>query len=247
VYVDVMQFDIQKGPSYAVLRTTMDRGDRLMAETGAMISRSESVHADAEVGGGEGIGGVIKSAVSSSKDLVENAFEAEADGGELTLAPDHPGDVFDVDVGADGPIRVNSGSVLAWEPTVDRSTAFNDAGGFFSSGSLRVLELSGSGRAFLSAYGSIVETDVTPEHGTVVDTDHLIAWTDGLSVSRETDGSIKSAMLGGEGLVSKFSGRGRVWIQTRNPAVFRTQTGAGGGDGGGGGDAGGGVDPSDFI
>ena len=239
-----MQFDIENGPSYAVVRATMDRGDRLMAETGAMISRTESVHADAEVGGGEGIGGVIKSAVSSSKDLVENAFEAEADGAELTLAPDHPGDVFGVDVGEDGPIRVNSGSTLAWQPTVDRSTAFNDAGGFFSSGSLRVLELSGSGRAFLSAYGSIVETEVTPEDATVVDTDHLIAWTDGLSVSRETDGSIKSAMLGGEGLVSKFSGRGRVWIQTRNPAVFRTQAGGGGN---GGEDGGGGVDPSDFI
>jgi uncharacterized protein (AIM24 family) len=50
-------------------------------------------------------------------------------------------------------------------------------------------------------------------------------------------------MLGGEGLVSKFSGRGRVWIQTRNPAVFRTQAGGGGN----GGEDGGGVDPSDFI
>jgi uncharacterized protein (TIGR00266 family) len=240
-----VKHSIEKGPSYAVLRTTMDRGDRLMAETGAMISRSESVRADAEVGGGEGIGGMIKSAVSSSKDLVENAFEAEADGAELTLAPDHPGDVFGVDVGQDGRIKVNSGSTLAWEPTVERSSAFNDAGGFFSSGSLRVLELSGEGRAFLSAYGSIIETEVTTDDATIVDTDHLIAWTDGLSVSREQDGSIKSAMLGGEGIVSKFSGRGRVWIQTRDPAVFRAATGRDqGGDGGGDGSS---IDPSDFI
>jgi len=239
-----MDYSIENGPSYAVLRTTMDRGDRLMAETGAMISRSESVRADAEVGGGDGIGGMIKSAVSSSKDLVENAFEAETDGAELTLAPDHPGDVFGVDVERDGPIKVNSGSTLAWESTVERSSAFNDAGGFFTSGSLRVLELSGSGRAFLSAYGSIIETEVTPDDATIVDTDHLIAWTDGLSVSREQDGSIKSTMLGGEGIVSKFSGQGRVWIQTRDPAVFRAATG--GSDQGDGGD-GPSIDPSDFL
>jgi uncharacterized protein (AIM24 family) len=128
---------------------------------------------------------------------------------------------------------------------VERSSAFNDAGGFFSSGSLRVLELSGTGRAFLSAYGSIVETEVTPDDATVVDTDHLIAWTDGLSVSREQDGSIKSAMLGGEGIVSKFSGRGRVWIQTRDPAVFRAATGGGGSGDGGGNDPG--IDPGDFL
>jgi uncharacterized protein (TIGR00266 family) len=241
-----VKYNIENGPSYAVLRATMERGDRLMAETGAMISRSERVRADAEVGGDEGIGGMIKSAVSSSRDLVENVFEAEADGAELTLAPDHPGDVFGVDVGQDGPIRVNSGSTLAWESTVERSSAFNDAGGFFSSGSLRVLELSGSGRAFLSAYGAIIETAVTPDDATVVDTDHLIAWTDGLSISREQDGSIKSAMLGGEGIVSKFSGSGRVWIQTRDPAVFRAATGGGSqGSGGGGDDPG--IDPSDFL
>ena len=239
-----MEHNIEKGPSYAVLRTTMDRDDRLMAETGAMISRSESVEADAEVGGGEGIGGIIKSAISSSQDVVENAFEATADGAELTLAPDHPGDIFGVDVGRDGPIKVNSGATLAWEPTVERSTAFNDAQGFFSSGSLRVLELSGTGRCFLSAYGSIVETDVESDDPTVVDTDHLIAWTDGLTVSRETDGTIKSAMLGGEGIVSKFSGEGRVWIQTRNPAVFRTTAG-GGGSGDDQGDEGVGVE--DFL
>lgn len=239
-----MKHDIEKGPSYAVLRTTMDRDDRLMAETGAMISRSESVHTDAEVGGGEGIGGMLKSAISSSRDLVENVFEAREDGAELTLAPDHPGDVFGVDIGRDGPIKVNSGATLAWEPTVERSTAFNDAGGFFSSGSLRVLELSGTGRCFLSAYGSIVETTVASDDPTVVDTDHLIAWTDGLAVSKEKDGSIKSAVLGGEGLVSKFSGEGRVWVQTRNPAVFRTATGAQRGDTGGD-DSG--VDPGDFL
>ena len=239
-----MQYTIENSPSYAVLRATMDQGDRIMAETGAMISRNESVHADAEVGGGEGIGGMIKSAVSSSKDLVENAFEARSDGGELTLAPDHPGDVFEVDVGQDGPIRVNSGSVLAWEPSVERSSAFNDAGGFFSSGSLRVLELSGTGRAFLSAYGSIVEDEVTRDDPRIVDTDHLIAWTGGLSVSREQDGNIKSTMLGGEGIVSKFTGEGRVWIQTRDPAVFRSQAG-GGGNAGGGSDAG--VSPDDFL
>lgn len=238
-----MQYNIEKGPSYAVLRTTMDRDDRLMAETGAMISRSESVDADAEVGGGEGVGGIIKSAISSSQDVVENAFEATADGAEITLAPDHPGDVFGVDVGRDGPIKVNSGAILAWEPTVERSTAFNDAQGLFSSGSLRVLELSGTGQCFLSAYGSIVETGVEADDPTVVDTDHLIAWTDDLTVSRETDGTIKSAVLGGEGLVSKFSGEGRVWIQTRNPAVFRTTTGGESGDDEG--DAGVGVE--DFL
>jgi hypothetical protein len=53
-----------------------------------------------------------------------------------------------------------------------------------------------------------------------VDEDHLVAWTEGLSTSRQRDGSIKSTMLGGEGYVTEFTGEGHVWLQTRNPLTL---------------------------
>jgi uncharacterized protein (TIGR00266 family) len=210
-----------------------------------MLSRSGSVSVESGVGGDGGIGGVVESVVSSDTDLVENTFEATVDGATLRLAPDHPGDVFGVDVAAHGPIRVDEGSTLASTPTVERSTEFNGADDLLSTGDLRALRLSGSGVAFLSAYGSVVEREVTPDEAAVVDEDHLIAWTDGLSTSRETDGGVTSAVLGGEGVVTTFSGRGRVWLGGRTPATYRTPASPGAATDDGGPDVD--VDPTELI
>lgn len=53
----------------------------------------------------------------------------------------------------------------------------------------------------------------------MVDEDLLLAWTDGLDLSRTRDSSIKSSVLGGEGFVTRFEGDGHVWLQTRDPLV----------------------------
>ncbi|MFC4405540.1 TIGR00266 family protein [Haloarchaeobius iranensis] len=223
-----MEFDIRKRPSNAILQVTMERGESMKAKTGAMVSRSETMDTEANVGGDGGLGGMVKSAVSSSKDLVTNEFTARESGARVVLAPDHPGDIVAFDLAETGRIKSQSGSTLAWGANVNKSSAMNEAGNLFSSGQLKVLALDGTGMAFLSAYGSVYEVDVSPGDPAIVDEDHLVAWTDGLNLDRQKDGGVKSAMLGGEGYVSKFSGDGRVWLQTRDPIVFQNMGGGGG-------------------
>ena len=54
----------------------------------------------------------------------------------------------------------------------------------------------------------------------VVDTGHIVAFTDGLEYSVGKVGGYKSLFFSGEGLVCKFSGRGRLWLQTRQLGAF---------------------------
>ena len=215
-----MQFDIAKRPSYAVLEVELAAGEAIDATPGAMLTRSRHVDMEASVGGDDGIGGMVKRAVSDERDLVENSFTGQRDGATVTLVPDHPGDITAVDVTETGPLRIQSGASLGWVPSVEFSTEVDAAGNFFSSGESTVLGVSGQGRVFLSAYGSIYERQVTPEDSVVVDEDHLVAWTEGLSVSRERVGGIRTNVLGGEGTATTFSGEGHVWMQTRNPLRF---------------------------
>lgn len=216
-----MDYTIDKDPSYSIVRVVLEAGERVGARPGAMVSRSDSVDPQTSVGGGS-LTGLLTRAISDEQDVVENYFEATRDGGQVVLAPVMPGDVVAVDVGETGSLRVQSGGALAWADSVEHSTALNEATNFFSSGELTVLGLAGEGTAFLSAFGAIYADDVTPDDPVVVDEDHLLAWTDGLSVSRTTDGGLKSTLLGGEGRVSRLSGEGRVWLQTRDPVAFRS-------------------------
>ena len=57
-----------------------------------------------------------------------------------------------------------------------------------------------------------------PGRELVVDTGHLVAFTDEVDYSVGKVGEIRSLIAGGEGLVMKFRGNGHVWVQTRNLA-----------------------------
>lgn len=215
-----MQFEIREGPAYAVLEVELARGEEIRATQGAMMTRSPDVSMEANVGGEDGIGGMVKRAVSDERSPVETTFTADGDDGVVTFVPDYPGDVTAVDLTESGPLRVQPGSSLAWEASVEQFTAGDETGGLHASGELRALELSGRGRAFLSSFGAVYERAVTPEDPLVADEDHLVAWTEELDLARERVGGIRTDALGGEGNVTTFSGDGHVWLQTRNPFLF---------------------------
>ena len=76
----------------------------------------------------------------------------------------------------------------------------------------------GKGSVFFSSYGGILEIDVKDEY--LVDNDHIVAYTGGLQQNLEKFGGYKSLLFSGEGLVSRFTGEGKLWIQTRKIPKF---------------------------
>jgi uncharacterized protein (AIM24 family) len=50
----------------------------------------------------------------------------------------------------------------------------------------------------------------------------MVAFTSGLQYNVRKLGGLKSLFLSGEGLVCDFQGRGRLWLQTRNPGALAT-------------------------
>ena len=76
----------------------------------------------------------------------------------------------------------------------------------------------GDGAVFYNSYGAIKRLPVEPGKELVVDTGHLVAFSDDVEYSIGKVGGIRSLIGGGEGLVMKFRGDGQVWIQTRNLA-----------------------------
>ena len=81
------------------------------------------------------------------------------------------------------------------------------------------LKCHGDGDLFLSSFGAIYEVLVDGEY--VVDTGHIVAFDDTLQFSiGKASGSWIGSFLGGEGLVCRFSGQGRLLCQSHNPPSF---------------------------
>ena len=77
------------------------------------------------------------------------------------------------------------------------------------------METRGAGDLLVSAFGDILEMEVTPHRPLLVDNEHVVAWDASLDYQMR----VASGTFGfttGEGIVNEFYGNGRVLIQTRN-------------------------------
>jgi len=116
----------------------------------------------------------------------------------------------------DGRLLVQSGSYLAADTGLSLDTSFGGGRTFFGGEGLFLLELDGQGDVFLSSYGAIQEVTLDPGEEYVVDTGHVVAFEGSTDFSVNRVGGLKSTLFSGEGLVCRFTGPGRVWLQSRS-------------------------------
>jgi uncharacterized protein (TIGR00266 family) len=109
---------------------------------------------------------------------------------------------------------LTAGSFLACTPGLELSTRFGGLRAFFSGEGAFLVEVSGQGDLFYNAYGGVVEKEVQGEF--VVDTGHVVGWEPTLSYTIGGMGGLKQTLFSGEGLVMRFTGQGKLILQTRH-------------------------------
>jgi uncharacterized protein (TIGR00266 family) len=207
-----MQVDIQARPSFAMGTIRLGAGESVKVEAGAMAAMSSGVEIQTASTGGL-LGGLKRSMLGGESFFI-NTFTATS-GGEISVAPKLPGDIIHLPL-AGGAMLVQSGSWIASEPSVEVDTKWGGAKTFFSGEGLFMLHCSGAGDMLVSSYGAIVERQLQPGEVYTVDTGHIVAFDEGVTYAVRKVGNWKSTILGGEGLVTDFTGPGRLLLQTRS-------------------------------
>lgn len=214
-----MNIEIVKGPGNAAAKITLDGDERVTAEGGAMIAAGAGVDIETTTRA-KGKGGLLSGfkRMLGGESFFLNHFTAPADGGEVWLAAALSGDMCVIDVPECG-LAVEGGGFVACEQPVEMDVGWQGFKSLFSGEGLFWLKVDGSGRIVINSFGGIYTVDVDGEY--IVDTGHIVAFENSLSfrVSKAA-GSWMTAFLGGEGLVSRFSGKGRIWCQSHNPSGF---------------------------
>ncbi len=214
-----MEIKILQQPDSAIACVTMQAGEELIAEAGCMIAMSSQMNTSTTLRQGKagGILGGIKR-VLGGESLFLSVFRSPVNGAEIFLAPKLMGDILVYKVN-NNELIVQAGSYLASESNVEIDLGFQGFKSAFSGESIFWLTISGYGEVVLTSFGAIYEVDVNGEY--IVDTGHIVAFEKSLTfeITKATSSWIGS-FLGGEGLVCRFKGKGKVFCQTHNPSAF---------------------------
>jgi uncharacterized protein (TIGR00266 family) len=211
-----MEIEIVHRPSYSLAIARLTPNERIRAEAGAMVSMSSSISIETKAEGG-----FLKSlgrAALGGESFFQNFFSASAQGGEVTLAPELPGDMMLIELTGQR-LMIQAGSYVASENGIDL-TAKVSAKAFMSTEGISMLEASGTGKLLVSSYGAIFERSIATGEKYIVDTSHLVAFDADMGVVPKTVGGFKSTLFSGEGLVVELTGPGVIYMQTRSPRAL---------------------------
>ncbi len=205
-----MDYVVHSQPSYSLVEITLDPGEQLVTESGAMAWMTENMRAETSARGGIMSG--LSRSVLGGESFFQNTYEAEGGQGTIGLAPGQPGDILAYEMRG-RELLLERGAYLASTPDVKTNSDFQGLRGLFNEG-MFILRVSGTGTLFFNAYGDIREIDVDGTY--VVDNGHAVAWEPTLNYRLTRAAKIRSFLFSDQ-IIMEFSGRGRLWVQSRNP------------------------------
>jgi len=209
---------LHRGP-FTMLKMNLDAGERLKAESDAMVAMSSNVSVEGRLEGGI-LGGLGR--MLSGEKFFFQTLTAHNGPGEAYLSPAIPGDLTDITLDGSVPYILQKDGFFAGSEGLEITTKMqNLARGIFSGEGFFVIRVSGRGTLFVSSYGAIHPFDLSEGEEIVIDNGHLVAWPESMNytIEKASSGWV-SSFTSGEGLVCRFRGPGRVLIQTRNPKGF---------------------------
>jgi len=209
------------------LHISLKSGEKIYCESNAMVMMEATLDLKGKMTGG--LGSALMRRFANGESFFQQHIEAVHGDGDCLLSPTLPGAIEVLEVGSTS-YMITDGAFLAAESGVNLNVRtqslgtaiFGQTGGFF------ICEASGAGKLAVSGFGSSFVLDVEPGKNIVIDNAHVVAWDSRLhheiSVTTQQSsgflGQLVNSVTSGEGMVLKFSGRGKVVICSRNRENF---------------------------
>lgn len=217
-----MNYKILYPEAFPVVECELKRGERLKAESDAMIAMSATIDVEGKMEGGI-LGGLMRKVLADESLFFQELVATRGDG-KVIFGHALPGGILDVDLDGSYGLMVQKNGFLAGTQGIQVDTkAQNLSRGLLSGEGFFILKVTGRGTVFVSSYGVIHPINLDDGEEFIIDNGHLVAWPDYMSydIEKASKGWI-SSLTSGEGLVLRFRGPGVVLIQTRNPDGFQS-------------------------
>jgi uncharacterized protein (TIGR00266 family) len=215
-----MNFKIIYPGAFSTLQVNLAEDEGIKAESGAMITMSDTIDVDSKMERGL-LGGLTRKLLTGET-LFFQSLKASRGAGEVLLASAYPGEIEILELDGSEEYLLQKDGFLAAEEGIEISTkAQNLTKGLFSGEGFFVMRVSGKGKIAISTYGGIHKITLAPGETRIIDNSHMVCWSanSNYKIEKASKGWV-SSFTSGEGLVCRFQGPGEVYIQTRNSPGF---------------------------
>jgi uncharacterized protein (TIGR00266 family) len=213
------------GDDIQIVEIELDPGETVVAEAGAMNYMDDGITFEARMGDGaqpeSGFFGKLMSAgqrVLTGESIFLTHFTNQGGGKKrVAFAAPYPGKIVPINLAkVNGELMCQKDAFLCAALGTEIGIAFTKrlGTGFFGGEGFILQRLTGDGRAFVHAGGTVIKKKLNNET-LRVDTGCLVAFTTGIDYDIQRSGSLKSMFFGGEGLfLATLRGTGTVLLQS---------------------------------
>ena len=215
-----MKTEILGKPAFAYVNVDLEPGESIIAESDAMSSMSSKLDMKASFNGGF-FSGLAKKFLGGESLFVNTFTNNTGETERVSLVQATPGDIVEIELDG-GSYCLQPGAYIASTPGLKLGVKWAGIASFLGREGLFKLQVSGTGKLWYGAYGGLIEREIDGEF--IIDTSHLVAYEPQLKLKTQLAGGIFSSFFGGEGLVTRVEGKGRVIIQTRSMSGLASWT-----------------------
>ena len=206
-----MQYRID-GSSLPVLLVTLETGEIIQCEAGAMTWMDDEIEMQTQAGGlGKMFGRMF-----TGESAFMNTYQANRPG-EIAFASKFPGSIRVVEITPDKPVIVQKGSYLATFGDVQSEVFIQKrlGAGLFGGEGFLMRKFSGNGLLFLEIDGSAHEYEIPAVDCKIIYTGYIECMDASCSMEIRKISGVKNIFLGGEGLFNTVvKGPGHIICQS---------------------------------
>lgn len=205
-----------------LLQVVLEPGETLYAERNAMVAMDDTLSLTGRARGG--VLSALARKMLNDETFFQQKIQADKERGQALLSPTLPGDVVLLDCG-EHQYMLSDGAYLASTEHVEMEVKTQSLGRALlgNSGGFFLMQTAGHGQVAVSGFGSIRPIELTGEHSVYVDNGHLVAWDASLrydialnTAKQGMFGKLLHSQTSGEGVVLKISGKGKIYVCSRN-------------------------------
>jgi uncharacterized protein (TIGR00266 family) len=204
------------GDDMQLVEVSLDPGEAVRAEAGAMTYMEDGIEMQTSTGGGLFKG--FKRMITGAGFFITNFTYRGGGKGRVAFAAPYPGKIVPIDLRSfDGQFICQKDAFLCAAQGIEIEVAFTKrlGAGLFGGEGFILQRLEGDGLAFVHAGGTLIEKRLTPGQTLRVDTGCIVGFSRAVDYDIQFVGGFKNALFGGEGLfLATLRGPGRVYLQS---------------------------------